>query len=129
MRSRGSPTGLTPEELGIKEFRGHMDKLDRRWGQAGTYHFVLQSGKCRPDPNARSEAMRSRLPSKNWSTLDIPILFGLHNFDYHDTTPFESVDYVVVPTEYCRQQYWNTLGLASLKLPLVVDPAEVGPAP
>ncbi len=58
--------------------------------------------------------------------LDIPILFALHNFAYRDTAAFQLVDYVIVPTEFCRQFYWDTLGLASLKLPLVVDPARVG---
>ncbi len=57
--------------------------------------------------------------------LDIPILFGLHNFAYADSEPFRTADYVVVPTEFCRQYYWDALGLASLKLPLVVDPARV----
>ncbi len=57
--------------------------------------------------------------------LDIPILFGLHNFAYRDAQAFQMADYVVVPTEFCRQFYWETLGLASLKLPLVVDPARV----
>ena len=57
--------------------------------------------------------------------LDIPILFALHNFNYHDAGAFQLADYVIVPTEFCRQHYWDTLGLASLKLPLVVDPARV----
>ncbi len=53
--------------------------------------------------------------------LDIPILFGLHNFAYRDARVFQMADYVIVPTEFCRQHYWDTLGLASLKLPLVMD--------
>ena len=58
--------------------------------------------------------------------LDIPILFALHNFAYRDAEAFRMADYVIVPTEFCRQYYWDTLGLASLKLPLVVDPGRVG---
>jgi len=54
-------------------------------------------------------------------SLDIPILFGLHNFDYHDAGAFRMADHVIVPTEFCRQYYWDALGLASLKLPLVMD--------
>jgi len=57
--------------------------------------------------------------------LDIPILFALHNFAYRDASAFEMVDYVIVPTDFCRQFYWNTIGLASLYLPLVVDPERV----
>ncbi|MGO9113403.1 MAG: glycosyltransferase [Thermoguttaceae bacterium] len=57
--------------------------------------------------------------------LDIPILFALHNFAYRDASSFQMADYVIVPTEFCRQYYWDTIGLASLKLPLVVDPARV----
>ena len=30
-------------------------------------------------------------------------------------------DYVIVPTDFCRQYYWDAMGLASLKLPLVMD--------
>ena len=57
--------------------------------------------------------------------LDIPILFALHNFAYRHPGAFQLADYVIVPTEFCRQFYWHALGLASLKLPLVVDPARV----
>ncbi|MGO9108439.1 MAG: glycosyltransferase [Thermoguttaceae bacterium] len=65
--------------------------------------------------------------------LDIPILFALHNFAYRDARVFQMADYVTVPTDFCRQYYWDAIGLASLKLPLVVDPARVsterGPHP
>jgi glycosyltransferase involved in cell wall biosynthesis len=57
--------------------------------------------------------------------LDIPILFALHNFGYRDTAAFQMADYVIVPTEFCRQFYWDTIGLACLKLPLVVDSGRV----
>ena len=57
--------------------------------------------------------------------LDIPIVFALHNFAYRDPVAFRLVDYVTVPTEFCRQHYWNAMGLASLPLPLVVDPERV----
>ena len=43
--------------------------------------------------------------------LDIPIVFGLHNLNYQDVEAFRMADYVVVPSEFCRQHYWETLGL------------------
>ncbi len=54
--------------------------------------------------------------------FDLPILFALHNFGYPDPATFSTVDYVIVPTEFCRRYYWDTLGLACRTLPLVVDP-------
>ena len=57
--------------------------------------------------------------------LDIPIVFALHNFGYRDAGAFQTADYVIVPTDFCRQHYWDAIGLASLKLPLVVDPERV----
>ncbi len=57
--------------------------------------------------------------------LDLPVLFALHDFACRDPQAFKMTDYVVVPTESCRQHYWKALGLASLKLPLVVDPGRV----
>jgi UDP-N-acetylglucosamine:LPS N-acetylglucosamine transferase len=56
---------------------------------------------------------------------DIPVVFWLRNFNYEGTEPFKSVDYVVVPSEFSRQFYWNTLGLACHRLPQVVDPQRV----
>ncbi len=53
--------------------------------------------------------------------LGIPILFALHNFAYRDAAMFAPIDYTIVPTEFCRQYYWDTLGLACEVLPLVMD--------
>jgi len=52
---------------------------------------------------------------------DIPIVFWLHNFAYFDTSPFEIVDYAIVPSEFNRQYYWDKLGLATQVMPLVID--------
>lgn len=57
--------------------------------------------------------------------LDIPILFALHNFSYHNLDPFRLVDRVIVPTEYARRHYREKLGLECEVLPLVVDPGRV----
>ena len=38
---------------------------------------------------------------------------------------FYRVDYPVVPSEFARRFYWDTLGMACQKLPLVVDPQRV----
>ena len=53
--------------------------------------------------------------------LDIPLLFALHNFTYSRGESFAAADYVAVPAEFARQHYWNSMGLASLVLPPVVD--------
>jgi glycosyltransferase involved in cell wall biosynthesis/GT2 family glycosyltransferase len=52
---------------------------------------------------------------------DIPVVFTLHNFLYTHPAPFSLVDYVTVPSEFCRQHYWNTLRLACQWLPNVID--------
>jgi glycosyltransferase involved in cell wall biosynthesis len=52
---------------------------------------------------------------------DIPIVFNLHNFQYAHPAPFLRADYVTVPSEFGRQHYWETLGLACQRLPNVVD--------
>ena len=53
--------------------------------------------------------------------LDIPVLVALHDIGPTDPAAFKLADYVVVPTESCRQHYWNTMGLACLTLPPVAD--------
>jgi hypothetical protein len=55
----------------------------------------------------------------------IPILFALHNLTYRNSDPFRLVDRVIVPTEFARRHYCDTLGLECHCLPLVVDPARV----
>ncbi|MGO9110602.1 MAG: glycosyltransferase [Thermoguttaceae bacterium] len=56
---------------------------------------------------------------------DIPLVFELHNFGYGNPRTFHASDYAIVPTEYCKRHYWDTLGLACLKLPLVINPDRV----
>jgi glycosyltransferase involved in cell wall biosynthesis/Tfp pilus assembly protein PilF len=51
----------------------------------------------------------------------IPILFALHTCAYKDKGPFQMVDRVIVPSEYARRHYRETLGLECDVLPLVVD--------
>ena len=52
---------------------------------------------------------------------DIPVVFALHNFSYSRAEPFKAVDYVIVPSDFCRRYYWDKLGLACQKLPNVID--------
>ncbi len=55
----------------------------------------------------------------------IPILFGLHNFNYHDPATFQMVDHVIVPSEFSRTYYRQSLGLVCHRLPYVIDPGRV----
>jgi glycosyltransferase involved in cell wall biosynthesis len=52
---------------------------------------------------------------------DIPVVFSIHNFAYTELTPFWKVDYCIVPSEFARRHYWETLGLACKALPNPVD--------
>ena len=65
--------------------------------------------------------------------LGIPILFALHNFAYRDPACFAPVDHVIVPTEFARRFYRETIGLKCHVLPLVMDGERVrvqkGPHP
>jgi glycosyltransferase involved in cell wall biosynthesis len=45
------------------------------------------------------------------------VVFGLHNFAYHDATLFRGVDAVLVPSEYARDHYRRALRLESTALP------------
>ncbi|MDZ7617442.1 MAG: glycosyltransferase, partial [Patescibacteria group bacterium] len=56
---------------------------------------------------------------------DIPVVFGLHNASYQDPQAFTDVDYVVVPSEYARQTWWDNFGMACHLLPNVIDPQRV----
>ncbi len=53
--------------------------------------------------------------------LGIAIVFGLHNFNYRDAGVFQMVDHVIVPTEFARRFYRETIGLNCHFLPLVMD--------
>ena len=57
---------------------------------------------------------------------NIPVVFALHNFGYHDVAPFCDVDYVVVPSEFSKAYYWERFGLRCDVLPNVIDPRRVG---
>ena len=52
---------------------------------------------------------------------DLPLVFWLHNFAYHDPRAFALADYVIVPSQFNRRYYWESIGLASQVMPLVVD--------
>ena len=53
-----------------------------------------------------------RARSTSWSRrLGIPILFALHNFGYRDAAFFAAIDYAIVPTEFARRFYRETIGL------------------
>jgi glycosyltransferase involved in cell wall biosynthesis len=56
---------------------------------------------------------------------DIPMVFGLHNFNYFVPDVFRTADYVITYTDFLRQYYWNTMGLACHVLPPVLDPGRV----
>ena len=51
----------------------------------------------------------------------IPVVFGLHNFAYHDPAVFRDADYVVVPSEFSRAWYLKRLGLQCQVLPYAID--------
>ena len=57
---------------------------------------------------------------------NVPVVFALHNFGYHDVAPFCDVDYVVVPSEFSKAYYWERFGLRCDVLPNVIDPRRVG---
>jgi glycosyltransferase involved in cell wall biosynthesis len=52
---------------------------------------------------------------------DLPLVFWLHNFSYYYPQTFVPADYVIVPSQFNRRYYWETIGLAAQVLPLVVD--------
>jgi glycosyltransferase involved in cell wall biosynthesis len=47
----------------------------------------------------------------------VPVVFALHNFSYHDAEYFRPIDAVVVPSEFARRHYRQTLGLESVAIP------------
>ena len=51
----------------------------------------------------------------------IPVVFGLHNFEYIHRRAFAKVDYCIVPSEFARRHYRDTLGLDCQALPYPVD--------
>ena len=53
--------------------------------------------------------------------LDIPIVFALNGLTHNNTAMLNAIDYAVVPSEFARRHYWETLGLACQVLPPVVD--------
>jgi glycosyltransferase involved in cell wall biosynthesis len=52
---------------------------------------------------------------------DIPIVFGLHNFAYKNVWDFRHADYVIVPSRFSKDYYWNRLGLHCQVLPNAID--------
>ncbi len=55
----------------------------------------------------------------------IPILFALHNFNYRSPRVFRIVDRVIVPSQFSRTYYRQSLGLACHWLPYVIDRGRV----
>jgi glycosyltransferase involved in cell wall biosynthesis len=51
---------------------------------------------------------------------DIPVVFALHNLKYSNLETFRRVDYVIVPSQFTRQHYWQTIGLGCQVLPNVI---------
>jgi glycosyltransferase involved in cell wall biosynthesis len=55
----------------------------------------------------------------------IPVVFWLHNFAYNDASTFELVDHVIVPSEFSKRHYEQSLGLSCQVLPYVIDQERV----
>ena len=51
----------------------------------------------------------------------IPVVFGVHNFQYVDPRAFAQVDFCVVASEFARRHYRDKLGLECQTLPYPVD--------
>ena len=51
----------------------------------------------------------------------IPVVFWLHNFQYHDAASFRDTDYVIVPSEFSRRYHRERLGLRCEVLPNVIE--------
>lgn len=54
----------------------------------------------------------------------VPVVFGLHNFAYHDAAFFKLVDAVWVPSEFARKHY-RGLGVDCTAIPYHLAPARV----
>jgi glycosyltransferase involved in cell wall biosynthesis len=55
----------------------------------------------------------------------IPVVFALHNFEYHGAELFRPVDAVLVPSRFAQAHYRRTLGLACTAIPGPWDWARV----
>jgi glycosyltransferase involved in cell wall biosynthesis len=51
----------------------------------------------------------------------IVVVFGLHNFAYHDPRAFAQVDYVVVPSQFSKDYYRAHVGVDCHVLPNAID--------
>jgi glycosyltransferase involved in cell wall biosynthesis len=51
----------------------------------------------------------------------IPVVFALHNLAYSNERDFHHVDYVIVPSQFSKDHYWEHLGLHCNVLPNVID--------
>ena len=56
---------------------------------------------------------------------DIPVVFHLHNFEYHKPATFADAAAVVVPSDFARRHYAETLGLDCTAIPNPIDPRRV----
>jgi glycosyltransferase involved in cell wall biosynthesis len=50
----------------------------------------------------------------------IAVVFGLHNFAYHDLRAFRNVDYVIVPSRFSQHYYAERLGLRCEVMPCAI---------
>lgn len=59
-------------------------------------------------------------------SLGIRTFFALHNLAYKGNLLFRDVDRILVPSEFSRQYYYNTLGLESMAIapPMLLPPLE-----
>jgi glycosyltransferase involved in cell wall biosynthesis len=51
----------------------------------------------------------------------ISVIFALHNFNYHSSSPFVNVEAVIVPSRFAADHYRKSLGLDCTVLPCLVD--------
>jgi hypothetical protein len=51
----------------------------------------------------------------------VPVVFGIHNFQYVDPRAFARVDYCIVASEFARRHYRDKFGLDCHALPYPVD--------
>jgi glycosyltransferase involved in cell wall biosynthesis len=121
----GRPGGAVPlTVVRTQSSRGQRMAQDEKGAMLGAYADFLD--RVCPDVlmtyggDAMARSMIAMAKARGMS-----VFFFLHNFDYHNRDMFASVDRAVVPSEFARWHYRETIGMACRLLPLVVDPARV----
>jgi glycosyltransferase involved in cell wall biosynthesis len=94
--SQEAPTLLAEVERTIREFR---PQVLLTYGGDAVARVIIELGKRH----------------------GLVVVFGLHNFAYHDPELFRNVDRVIVPSEFSRRWYRERLGLRCEVLPYVID--------